>query len=172
MTSALYEALKRMVTIREGFVVRNLDGSQKTDGEASTSLARICRRAGLPVRYWHTLRHCFGTHAALFGVNPWRLQTWMGHKRIDETMLYVHVAEAHRRELPESYAWRGQRDGPGHPDPQDARGAWQPRGSGRGQVHGSRSTRSARQRRGSRGSSFRVAATWQQSRARKRKKQP
>jgi integrase len=101
MTSALYEALRRMSTIREGFVIRNLDGSQKTDGEASHALSRICRRAGLPVRYWHTLRHCFGTHAALFGVNPWRLQTWMGHKRIDETMLYVHVAEAHARELPE-----------------------------------------------------------------------
>ena len=25
----------------------------------------------------------------------------MGRKRIDETMLYVHVAEAHHRELPE-----------------------------------------------------------------------
>ena len=45
--------------------------------------------------------HTFGTDAALFGVNPWRLQAWMGHKRIDETMLYVHVAEAHHRELPE-----------------------------------------------------------------------
>jgi site-specific recombinase XerD len=47
------------------------------------------------------LRHAFGTHAALFGVNPWRLQSWMGHKRIDETMIYVHVAENHRREIPE-----------------------------------------------------------------------
>ena len=47
------------------------------------------------------MRHSFGTHAALFGVNPWRLQAWLGHKRIDETMLYVHVAEAHHRELPE-----------------------------------------------------------------------
>jgi hypothetical protein len=37
----------------------------------------------------------------MFGVNPWRLQAWMGHKRIDETMLYVHVAEAHARELPD-----------------------------------------------------------------------
>ncbi|MFN0252243.1 MAG: tyrosine-type recombinase/integrase [Kofleriaceae bacterium] len=46
-------------------------------------------------------RHTFGTHAALFGVNPWRLQSWMGHKRIDETMIYVHVAENHRREIPE-----------------------------------------------------------------------
>lgn len=45
-------------------------------------------------------RHSYGTHAALFGVNPWRLQTWLGHKRIDETMLYVHVAEAHAREWP------------------------------------------------------------------------
>ena len=26
----------------------------------------------------------------------------MGHKRIDETMLYVHVAENHRREIPAS----------------------------------------------------------------------
>ena len=37
----------------------------------------------------------------MFGVNPWRLQAWMGHKRIDETMLYVHVAESHHREMPE-----------------------------------------------------------------------
>lgn len=25
----------------------------------------------------------------------------MGHKRIDDTMIYVHVAENHRREIPE-----------------------------------------------------------------------
>ena len=34
-------------------------------------------------------------------MNPWRLQAWLGHKRIDETMLYVHVAETHPRKLPE-----------------------------------------------------------------------
>jgi len=102
MTSRLYDALRNMATIREGFVVRNLDGSQKTDSEASWAIERICRKAGLPVRYFHALRHSFGTHAALFGVNPWRLQSWMGHKRIDETMLYVHIAENHRREIPAS----------------------------------------------------------------------
>jgi len=102
MTSRLYDALRHMATIREGFVVRNLDGSQKTDSEASWAIERICRKAGLPVRYFHALRHSFGSHAALFGVNPWRLQSWMGHKRIDETMLYVHIAENHRREIPAS----------------------------------------------------------------------
>jgi integrase len=110
MTTTLYDALKRMSVVREGFVVRNADGpqktdgadgSQKTDGEANWWMARICRKAGLPVHYWHRLRHSYGTHAALFGVNPWRLQSWMGHKRIEETMLYVHVAETHARELPE-----------------------------------------------------------------------
>jgi hypothetical protein len=44
------------------------------------------------------------------GVNPWRLQTWLGHKRIDETMLYVHVAEAHQRELPEEVRLAGVRE--------------------------------------------------------------
>jgi integrase len=86
---------------------------------------------------WHILRHAFGTHAAMFGVNPWKLMLWMGHKRIDETMLYVHFAEAHLRPLPEPIL-SAQR---GHDDPdkkaiamlqraQVVRSAWQPR-SGR-----------------------------------------
>lgn len=57
MTPTLYEALKRMSVIREGLVVRNLDGSAKTDDQADKAMARICRRAGLPVRLFHTLRH-------------------------------------------------------------------------------------------------------------------
>jgi hypothetical protein len=48
----------------------------------------------------------------MFGVNPWKLMTWMGHKRIEETMLYVHFAEAHLRPLPEPIlnAQRDQND--------------------------------------------------------------
>ena len=38
----------------------------------------------------------------MFGVNPWKLMLWMGHKRIDETMLYVQFAEVHMRPVPES----------------------------------------------------------------------
>lgn len=61
----------------------------------------ICAHAELPVRRWHALRHSFGTHAAQYGINPWRLMAWMGHKQIDQTMRYVHVAEGHARPLPE-----------------------------------------------------------------------
>ena len=79
MTSTLEHALRRLEVVREGYVVRNVDGSAKTDGQANAVILRICRRAGLPDKRWHTLRHSFGTHAALFGVNPWRLQSWIGH---------------------------------------------------------------------------------------------
>jgi integrase len=113
MTSTLELALRRLEVVREGYVVRNVDGSAKTDGQANAVILRICRRAGLPEKRWHTLRHSFGTHAALFGVNPWRLQSWMGHKRIDETMIYVHVAENHRREIPPAVIEAGA----GEPDP-------------------------------------------------------
>lgn len=70
MTETLHDALKRMSVIREGFVVRNLEGTAKSDKQAVWALARLCRLAGLPEHQWHTLRHSFGTHAALFGVNP------------------------------------------------------------------------------------------------------
>jgi integrase len=68
MTAPRYDALKRMQTIREGLVLRRLDGSPKTDDDVDAAIRRICRRAGQPVRYFHVLRHV-GTHAALFGVN-------------------------------------------------------------------------------------------------------
>jgi integrase len=102
MTSRLREALRALSTIGTGYVVRGDLGTPKTDAEVAKALGRIYARAGVPERRgeWHLLRHSFGTHAALFGVNPWRLQAWLGHKRIDETMLYVHVAEAHRRQIP------------------------------------------------------------------------
>jgi integrase len=67
------------------------------------TMRRIVRRAGLPShrRTWHALRHTFATDCARYGVNPWTLQNWLGHKRIEETMRYVHVAQDHWRETPE-----------------------------------------------------------------------
>src|SRR5262249_9015461 len=103
MTATLYERPPALgnETVREGYVIRNIAGRAKSDERKLKYLSnRICREAELPERGWHTLRHTFGTHAALFGVNPWRLMSWLGHKHIEETMRYVHVADSHRRELP------------------------------------------------------------------------
>lgn len=107
LTTTLLAAFHDLKGSRTGFVLKNADGSHKTDNQVRYALDEIYKKAGLPLKGWHILRHTFGTHLALFGVNPWRLQLWMGHKRIDETMRYVHLAEGHRRRLPEAIAKLG-----------------------------------------------------------------
>lgn len=100
MTSRLYEGLKALSVVRDGLLLRRDDGKALTDSHAAEVLYRICRLAGLPTRGWHILRHSFATHSAMFGINPWMLNAWMGHKAMEETMRYVHIAENHQREIP------------------------------------------------------------------------
>jgi integrase len=110
MTPTLVAALKALDVVREGYVVRNMDGTAMSDAQTSHETYRICRKAGLPERGWHQLRHAFGTHAARFGVNPWQLMEWMGHKRIDETMGYVHMVERQPRPIPPELVAAGMKE--------------------------------------------------------------
>ena len=96
-----------------GYVVRNEDGTPVVDGQVKWPIWRVRRQAGLPERRWHCLRHSFGTHAAMFGVNPWTLMNWLGHKSIEQTMRYVHYAKAHLRPLPQPVIEASM----GEPDP-------------------------------------------------------
>ena len=101
MTPFLHETLSALPMIRRGRVLRGHGGEDISEGLVKGHRAyRICRLASLPERSWHVLRHTFATHAAQFGVNPWRLQAWLGHSSITMTMRYVHHAETHRRAIP------------------------------------------------------------------------
>src|SRR5581483_9609409 len=107
MTTTLVRALNQLTSGRTGYVVQNPDASSIRDGQATNALRRICKRAGLPPREWHALRHTFGTHLALLGANPFKVQAWMGHAQMTETMRYVHVANAHPRPLPSALVEAG-----------------------------------------------------------------
>ena len=80
MTAPLNKALRRLKGSQNS---RGLSWSA-TSMAARNLMARRTRRFSsaaelrLPEKRWHTLRHTFGTHAALFGVNPWRLQVLDG----------------------------------------------------------------------------------------------
>lgn len=39
----------------------------------------------------HTLRHCFSTHALEDGVDPVFIQQMLGHKRLQSTLVYLHM---------------------------------------------------------------------------------
>jgi integrase len=100
MTERLRLALEALPKPHQGLVLKGRDGQAIPDNTADDAIRRICKRAALPVRAWHTLRHSFGTHAALFSVNPWHLMTWMGHKDLAQTLRYVHFASQHMRPIP------------------------------------------------------------------------
>ncbi len=68
---------------------------------------RVCRIAGLTERSWHCLRHTYATHLALLGVNPLRLQAWLGHADMGMTLRYCHHAEAHAWPIPDDVLTAG-----------------------------------------------------------------
>jgi integrase len=133
MTETLFGALKALSVVRSGAVIRSLDGEAKNLENQVKNLAyRVCRRAGLPERAWHTLRHTFGTHCAMLGVNPWRLQAWMGHKLIKRDPPLRPRGGGPRAGDPRRGARsRSDRDTPGQAHPQAARRARPGRDLGR-----------------------------------------
>ncbi len=112
MTGALARALKAFGDEKAGFVIADSHGQPLTESEARELLLRALRRAGLKKRpqLWHLLRHSFGTHAALLGVNAWMLMAWMGHRDLETTMGYTHVARAHQRPVPPAMLNAGKRE--------------------------------------------------------------
>lgn len=108
LTSAILSTLKSLPQVRRGRVICTPNGEPVAEAALKHGIYRVCRRAGLPERGWHSLRHSFATHLAHFGVNPWRLQAWLGHSTINMTMRYVHHVEEHYRSLPEEIAEAGK----------------------------------------------------------------
>ena len=100
MTASLTAALKALSQVRVGRIVCGEKGEPVAEAALKHGVYRMCKKAGLRERSWHSARHTFATHAARFGVNPWRLQAWLGHSTIAMTMRYVHHVEDHHRPVP------------------------------------------------------------------------
>jgi hypothetical protein len=75
----------RLVVVREGYVVRNLDDRAERDGQMNAVVLPLCRATVGGGTYAEAfVRHVRDASRG----DPWRLQSWMRQKRIDETMIY------------------------------------------------------------------------------------
>jgi site-specific recombinase XerD len=50
--------------------------------------ANICKPVSV-----HTLRHSFATHLLLNGVDIRQIQDYLGHTKVETTMIYTHVVK-------------------------------------------------------------------------------
>jgi len=100
------EALGSYVKVRgEGsddklFLSRNRKGMYVTT--VRLAVHKYLKKAGITRGAVHTLRHTFGTYKSLNGVPPKILQGIMGHKKLESTLLYVHLVDTEVRQYQRS----------------------------------------------------------------------
>jgi site-specific recombinase XerD len=82
------------------FLSRNRKGMYVTT--VRLAVHKYLKKAGITRGAVHTLRHTFGTYKSLNGVPPKILQGIMGHKKLESTLLYVHLVDTEVRQYQRS----------------------------------------------------------------------
>ena len=81
----------------ETWMFANRDGNRET--HLLEKLKRVCRRAGIRQANLHSLRHSFGAHLRMAGVNLADIADLMGHKDLATTQIYAKVQQEHLRSV-------------------------------------------------------------------------
>ncbi len=78
---------------RRGFCFLNRKGEQFGATELTRQFKKlIATPSRLPHFTLHTLRHTFASHLVMRGVSIYKVSRWLGHKSVNTTMIYAHLA--------------------------------------------------------------------------------
>jgi integrase/recombinase XerD len=81
----------------DGLVFPNKEGH--LDTHILPKLKKVGRKAGLPAITVHALRHSFGAHLRMAGVNLSDIADLLGHKDLATTQIYAKVQQEHLRSV-------------------------------------------------------------------------
>jgi len=92
------KAIKEHRHLRGPRVFCDADGAVLRTPKSRWELERACKRAGLRLVGWHSLRHSFASHLVMRGVSIVIVQRLLGHVDIKTTMRYAHLSPDVTRE--------------------------------------------------------------------------
>lgn len=99
-SARLLAVLQRLVAAPEtadGWLIRGPEGVPATDSHIGVCCTTVQRRAGLPRKGPHTLRHTFASQALEAGASPREVQELLGHASISTTERYLHASDSGKR---------------------------------------------------------------------------
>lgn len=92
--------LKRLKKLAKSpYVFESRLGSRMSGANVRALMKKIALRAKIPGLHHHQFRHSCGFHMAKKGIEALMIKKWMGHRKFENTMIYIDDAAIDLKKL-------------------------------------------------------------------------